>query len=165
MRWAGFDYRLRYIPILNLGLIGRLELLPSLYEQVLMPAAVFQELTHSDCEPKVLAPTSSWVVVAQVRNQAEVNHLCGQLDSGEAEAIVLAEEKGADLLLMDERCGRRIAASRGLGITGLLGVLAEAKQAGLIETVQPLLDDLTQRAGFWIGAHLSAKVLAQVGED
>ena len=152
-------------PILSLGLIGRLDLLASLYEQVLIPPTVYQELTHSDDEPTVLDPTSSWVVVASVRNQVAVNQLCLELDRGEAEAIVLAEERRADLLLMDERRGRRIAASRGLGITGLLGVLVEAKHAELIETVQPLLDDLMQRAGFWIGADLYAKVLAALGED
>lgn len=152
-------------PILNLGLIEQLELLPRLYEQVLIPPAVYRELTRADYEPDLLDPTPPWIVVMPARNQVEVNHLCRQLDRGEAEAIVLAKERQADLLLMDERRGRKIAASRGLGITGLLGVLVEAKQAGLIEMVKPLLDDLMQRAGFWIGGDLYAKVLTELGED
>jgi len=55
-----------------------------------------------------------------------------QLDPGEGEAIVVAAELDAELLLVDEKRGRRIAIDRGLEVTGLLGVLAEAKARGLI---------------------------------
>jgi len=51
-------------------------------------------------------------------------------------------ERGADLLLVDERRGRRIAAAAGLAVMGLLGVVAKAKQAGLITAAKPVIDDL-----------------------
>jgi len=89
------------------------------------------------------------VVAAQ--GQTEVAALREQLDPGEAEAIVLAAELDAKLLLVDEKRGRRIAIDRGLEVTGLLGVLAEARARGLIPKCKPILDDMIRVAGFCIG--------------
>lgn len=152
-------------PILNLALIGRLDLLVSLYRQVLIPPAVARELVRPDSSGLLIHLDSCpWLVVACARDQVRVRQLCAQLDHGEAEAIVLALESRADVLLVDERRGRRLAAAFGLRVIGLLGMLAEAKRMGLVERVKPVLDDLITRAGFWIGAELHAKVLAELGE-
>lgn len=86
------------------------------------------------------------------------------LDPGEAEAIVLAIEHRADLLLVDERRARRTATAAGIRVTGLLGVVARAKQAGLVDLAKPLLDELIETARFWVGADLYAEVLAELGE-
>ena len=64
---------------------------------------------------------------------------------------------------MKER-GRRTATAAGLRVTGLLGVVARAKRAGLIDLVKPVLDELIQVARFWIGPDLYAEVLAELGE-
>lgn len=86
------------------------------------------------------------------------------LDPGEAEAIVLAVERRADLLLMDEKRARRTAAASGIKVTGLIGVVAKAKQAGLIDLAKPVLDELIQVARFWIGPKLYAEVLRVLRE-
>ncbi len=153
-------------PILNLARIGRLQLLPSLYRQVLIPSAVYEELTASkgDLSPSIDLASESWLIVASAKDQKRVQELREDLDIGEAEAIVLAIERGADLLLVDERRGRRTATAAGLTVTGLLGVVARAKRAGLIELGKPVLDDLIQIARFWIGPDLYAEVLAELRE-
>ncbi|HEY5176332.1 MAG TPA: DUF3368 domain-containing protein [Terriglobales bacterium] len=153
-------------PILNLARIGRLELLASLYKQVLIPPAVFGELavSRNAALPGIDMASVSWIIVETPKDQDRVRELRDDLDAGEAEAIVLAVERHAELLLVDERRGRRIAMALGLRITGLLGVLADAKRAGLIESIKPVLDELIQNAKFWIGPELYREVLAELGE-
>ena len=153
-------------PVLNLARIGRLELLPLLYGEVLIPSAVFQELTTSkwDLPPAIDLAALPWLIVATARNQNRVQELREDLDPGEAEAIVLAIERRADLLLVDERRGRRTATAAGLTVTGLLGVVASAKQAGLIDLAKPVLDELIHIARFWIGPELYAIVLGELEE-
>jgi predicted nucleic acid-binding protein len=142
-----------------------LELLASLYEQVLIPPAVLAELSASRGDfPAIDTAPVSWLMLATPRNQGHVLELRENLDAGEAEAIVLAVERQAELLLVDERRGRRIAEALGLRITGLLGVLANAKRAGLIELVRPVLDELIRNARFWIGPDLYKDVLSELGE-
>jgi predicted nucleic acid-binding protein len=153
-------------PVLNLARIGRLDLLPLLYHQVLIPPAVHDELTRSqgDLLPVIELASQAWLTVATANDQKRVQELRDHLDAGEAEAIVLAIERRADLLLVDERRGRSTAKAAGLNITGLLGVLASAKQIGLIDSVKPVLDELIGIARFWIGPDLYAEVLADLGE-
>jgi predicted nucleic acid-binding protein len=146
-------------PILNLSAIGRLDLLKSLYGVIVIPPFVHQELQHNGA--LVEAP---WIKVIAAKGRADVARLREQLDPGEAEAIVLAGELGAELMLIDERKGRKVALDRGLRISGLLGVLAEAKQRGFIPNCRSLLDEMIGEAGFWIGRDLRARFLAEIGE-
>jgi predicted nucleic acid-binding protein len=103
------------------------------------------------------------VVAAQDRKQ--LAELRRQLDPGEAEAIIVAVELRASLILIDEQRGRRVAAERGLGYMGLLGVLAEAKGRGLIPECKPILDGMIEQAGFWIGSDLRSRCLREIGEE
>jgi len=153
-------------PILNLARIGRLELLPALYHQVIIPEAVYEELTVSkaDLPPGIDLSSEPWLTIATPKDQARVQKLREDLDPGEAEAIVLAIERRADLLLVDERRARQIATAAGLTVTGLLGTVARAKLAGLIPLAQPVLDELIQTARFWIGPQLYQEVLKELGE-
>jgi uncharacterized protein len=153
-------------PILNLARIGRLELLPLLYKQVLIPSAVYRELTESgrDLPAAIDFAGESWLIVATATDQNRVQELREKLDPGEAEAIVLAIEHRAGLLLVDERRGRRMAVGAGLKVTGLMGIVASAKRAGMIDRARPVLDELIRVARFWIGPDLYAEVLAELGE-
>jgi predicted nucleic acid-binding protein len=146
-------------PILNLAAVGELHLLRNLYGEVVIPAAVQRELARN-----AILPDLSWIRVVAAQNQTGVTALRDKLDPGEAEAIVVAAELHAGLLLIDERRGRRIAIEFGLQVTGLLGVLAEAKARNLIPRCQQILDDMIRIAGFWIGDELRSQYLRSLGE-
>jgi predicted nucleic acid-binding protein len=87
-----------------------------------------------------------------------------ELDPGEAEAIALAIELKADLLLLDERKGRNIAARLGVRSIGILGILIDAKQNGYVPAVKPIMDRLIQDAGFWIRREVYERVLSSANE-
>ena len=146
-------------PILNLDAVDKLELLRDLYSEIVVPPAVQGELLRNNIR---LDP--SWTRIVSGRDQDEVAALREHLDPGEAEAIVVASELDAQLLLIDEKRGRRIAIDRGLAVTGLLGVLAEAKARGLVAECQPVLDEMIRVAGFWIGDDLRTRYLRGLNE-
>lgn len=144
--------------ISNLITVGRESILRELFGEVMIPPEVRRELLdwHS--------ALPSFVTVIEPRNQTAVAELV-ELDAGEAEAIILADELDADLPLIDERKGRLVASRFGLKSTGLLGVLLEAKRAGLLENLKPVLDELAERAGFRISAAVRSEFLRLAGES
>jgi uncharacterized protein len=155
--------------ITNLAAIQHLQLLPQLYDQVTIPEAVYREL--ADIAPPVPGTlevqTASWLEVRQVVNLEVVERLQVEvrLDPGESFAIALALELNADLLLIDERRGRAEADRLGVRITGLLGVLVEAKQKNLIVAVKPLMDALISTSDFRVSPALYSQILNIVDEE
>ncbi|MFB2770292.1 DUF3368 domain-containing protein [Pelatocladus sp. BLCC-F211] len=154
--------------ITNLAAIDHLHLLPKLYDQVKIPEAVYRELT--DVEPPVPGTlevqSASWIEVKRVVNHNTVERLQREvrLDPGESEAIALALELNADLLLIDERRGRAEADRLGLRIIGLLGILVEAKRQNLIVAVKPLMDALIATSEFRLSPALYNQILEMVDE-
>jgi uncharacterized protein len=153
-------------PVTNLALIGRLDLLEQLYGALMIPDAVWQELVvkgaHLPSAQQI--ERASWLSVRTVTNRELVLSLRQDLDAGEAEAIALAMEMNADLLLIDERIGRESAQHLGVPYMGLIGVLVQCKQRGLIPQVRPIIDALRLQAGFWISDALYQRVLHDAGE-
>lgn len=86
------------------------------------------------------------------------------IHQGEAEAIILALELGANLLLMDEKKGRELALFYNLKVTGLLGILLQAKHQNIINSVKPLIDNLRQKADFRISKILYHAILKEANE-
>jgi uncharacterized protein len=87
-----------------------------------------------------------------------------QLGAGEMEAIALAIELHADVILMDERPGRALANRLGLHATGVLSLLVDAKSRGLVPLVAPLLDQLRDTIDFRMSDVLRSRILADAGE-
>ena len=98
-------------PILNLVAIERLELLKDLYGAIVIPPAVSAELQDNG-----IFFATDWIQLIEPGNRAAVEALRAELDPGESEAIVLAQQLNASLLLIDERLGRRAATQLGLDV-------------------------------------------------
>jgi predicted nucleic acid-binding protein len=124
-------------PISYLVLIGEQEILPVLFGRVFIPSTVFQELQATVAPPPVarwIAHYPNWLEIRATTHAPDVSLF--HLDPGEREAILLAEELAADLLLMDEKAARKEAASRNLPTSGTLGVLDLAAEKGLVDFSQ-----------------------------
>lgn len=154
-------------PINNLAAINQLDLLHQLYGTVVIPEAVYRELTDPDflVAGATEVQTSDWIQTRSISDRTIVDALSNELDPGEAEAISLALEIKAERVLMDERRGRMVADRLNLRYIGILGILVEAKSQGLILAVKPLLNALMNEAGFWIAEPLYRRILQMVGED
>ncbi|MBM3888511.1 MAG: DUF3368 domain-containing protein [Verrucomicrobia bacterium] len=145
-------------PLTSLITIGREHLLERLFGAVYVPEAVQQELISFH------GALPSFLRTASVQHRGRVLQLEGELDRGEAEAIVLAQELMADLILIDEKTGRRVAIREGLNVIGLLGVVTLAKRRGLIPSAREVVDSLRLHAGFHIADDVVAAALRSVGE-
>jgi predicted nucleic acid-binding protein len=111
---------------------------------------------HSELPP--------FLQVHAVANRAAVTVLLPELDQGEAEAIVLAEDLRADALLIDEKRGREIAQHRGLRCLGLAGALLMAKQNQLIPSLTLTLAALEREANFYLDENLRKVLLMRANE-
>ena len=154
-------------PIINLAWIGQLEILHELYGKIYIPKAVWHEIVvQGTGQPGAKeVSNANWVNTCAVDNKLLVLALHQELDAGEAEAIALAIEQKAGLLLMDERLGRETARYFGLNFTGVIGLLIEAKQKGLICSIKEYMDSLRKMAGFHISQPLYLKVLQDQDEQ
>ena len=152
-------------PLIAMARIGQFDLLQSLYGQIYIPPSVRAEVAISgrDRPGAEEVGIASWIHVVDVRDMTAVQLLRERLDASESEAIVLAIQIEAGLLLIDEARGRRLAEARGLHKTGTIGTLIMAKRRGLISAVTPLLDDL-RTSGFRMGVDLYHEALRLAGE-
>lgn len=135
-------------PIISLIKINRLDLLEKLFEEVLIPEAVYRELTTNalfENEPKIVK-TSSFLKTSSVQNRKSLQLLqaVSGLDDGESEAIILADELKSDVLIMDEKKGRKVAEKLGIKITGTVGVLLQSYSENMISSdeIKTYLDQL-----------------------
>ena len=150
--------------ITNLIQLEEIEILKKLFEEIIIPPAVNEEIYQIPSQKPIIESTP-WIKTIPVKDKDLFNKLLDQLDKGEAEAIALSVELKADLLLIDEKKGRKIATEYGIKITGLIGILIEAKHAKIINKVKPLLDKLIYEIGFRINPKLYNRVLSIVDED
>ena len=126
-------------PINYLVLIGHIGVLPILFEKVVMPVAVLDELADLDAPPSVrawIADPPFWIEVREAPAFSD-DDLLASLDDGERAAITLAAAHRAELLLlMDDREGVLVARQKGLAVTGTIGVLDMAAQRGLLDLAE-----------------------------
>jgi len=149
------DYKVVFnsSPIINLYKIDKLDLIRQLYGTVYIPFAVFEEIVLSSFEDqanKIKSLVDSGVIkVMNVSNPLLTKTLADKLDKGESEAIVLALEMKADLLILDETEARKFADLYEISKTGFIGILLSAYKKDLVNDVFALIQKAIDY-GFWI---------------
>ena len=153
-------------PITALLHLQQIHLLGSLYGPVFIPVSVANELNSlisfgfniSFLEDK------EKYIIRQAADTDLIKMLSVHIDAGEAEAIALAKELNADLLLIDEKLGKQYAEAEHIYCKGVVGILIEAKHQGLVPMVKPLLDDLIQQLKFRLSDKIYQLALQKAGE-
>jgi predicted nucleic acid-binding protein len=154
-------------PLILYAAVGRLELLHQLFGEVVVPPAVWSEVTSGGVGRPGAQEVAgaSWIREQSPLRSPAAHGLPGDLDAGEAEAIALAlEATDPVVVLIDDRDGRRTATERGLTVVGSAGILVLAKRRGLLAAVRPVLDQL-RAAGLYLGEPVYGSVLQEAGES
>jgi predicted nucleic acid-binding protein len=144
-------------PINYLLLINQIALLPHLFQQIIIPDIVRDEMLDPDAPPILqdwITNPPSWLTVQPV---PVLDTTLNTLDPGEQAAITLAQILPADLLIIDERMGRRIAEERGIAIIGTLGILDDAADQGLINLAEAIAQ--LQQTNFRVSRRLIQALL------
>jgi predicted nucleic acid-binding protein len=149
-------------PIISLASIGRLDILEKLFGNVMIPEAVYQEIKAKPGYGYEQVD-GAFIEVRAIQGLLYKDFLLTQLDSGEAETIILAKEVNADFVIIDENLGYRIANNAGLTAVRTLSLLLKAKEKGHIEQVKPLLDEMITK-GRWYSSAVYRAFLEKAGE-
>jgi hypothetical protein len=143
-------------PIVALDHLGELDLLRKIFgSAILIPPAASRELAG-----RVLP---EWFEVRELRQPLSARALGAFLGAGESEALALALEAEADLVLLDDKAARRVATQLRLTVVGTLGLMLKAKEVGLIPSIRPKLEAL-RSLPFHISPHLQEDILTQARE-
>lgn len=153
-------------PIINLATIGQLDLLRQFFTEIHITQAVWRETVLEGEGKKGVSEIKSakWIKIVNVKETPFLQLLKKDLDIGEAETIAYALESKKALVLLDEAEAREIADFYGIEKTGVVGILIRAKLEGKLSLLKPVLDELREKAGFWVKDSLYQDALKAVGE-
>lgn len=133
-------------PLIELSKIGQLDLLSAVYRSILIPEEVYVEVVVNGTGKPGAAEVENadWIICQPVtdKEQVIILHNSVPIGLGECGTIVLAQEIGAEKVIIDDRVARHVAISRNLSVIGTIGVLRIAKARHIIQAVKPILDDL-----------------------
>ena len=148
--------------ISNLFKLEKLHYLKAIFQSLIIPTEVNNELLTLKEFGFNLEEieNSDWISVRTVEKTQLYFELSGRLDLGETEAIVLSQQMGTDFLIMDEKKGRIEAEKLGIKTVGILGILIQCRRAGIISNLKAEMDDLIEKAGFWISEDLYQEIIS-----
>ena len=152
-------------PLIFYARIGRLDILQALFDEVIVPPAVWWEVVTSgrDRAGSIEVADAHWIRESPIRSVRRW-HLLESLDPGEREAIALVLSLETKVpIILDDRRARRVAHDLGLYIIGSAGVVARAKDVGLVASIRPMLADL-QAAGLFLSDNAARRLLESAGE-
>ncbi len=151
-------------PLISLAIIDRLDILPLLYQRVVVPPAVWHEVTvkgkgmpGADAVARL-----SWLEIGKPEPQV-LQPLSILVDPGEAEVIALAQSVADSIVLLDDSQARRVAERFDIPRIGTLGVLRRAKKQGLVTAIRPHIEQLRAH-NIYMSDRLVEAVLQDVGE-
>jgi len=151
-------------PWISLSLCGRIDVLKDLYDKILIPPAVREEITaggKSQIGVQELE-SATWLQTVEIKDSDKVS-LLHELDRGEAEVIILAKEQTVAEVIIDEKVARMQALVLGLEVVGTLGLLLRAKKCGFINEIRPLIDKILE-GGIYIHGDIIHGILREAGE-
>lgn len=151
-------------PLIGLARIGQLGLLPRLARRIVVPQAVWAEVTsaRNDAPGASQVAAQPWIEVLEADRQI-VASLLIMVGQGEAEAIALAQREPSSVLLLDDLRARKLACRLGLRRMGTVALLGQAKREQMIPKLKPALDALVAN-GIYLRPELIAAALQEVGE-
>lgn len=151
-------------PIISLLKIGKLSILKDLYKSIIIPKEVFNEIENGKNKSYYINLLEiEWIEIKEIKDKKSLSYFL-DLDKGEAETIILANEINADLVIIDEKLARYHAKHANLKVTGTLGVLLKAKRKGKIKSIKTLLNELKEK-GIWLNDKLVERVLKLANEN
>lgn len=153
-------------PLIALARIGRLDLLPKVVEQVLVPHTVAAECTRDPDKPGArairMALQSGLLRETADPDATALAAALAQADPGELAAIALAAALPAPVLI-DDAIARRIARAHGVQVIGTAGVLLKARKTGAVKRIAPLLAQMRAN-GYFLSDALIEEILRRSGE-
>ena len=151
-------------PLIFLAKINRLDLLNKLFDEVIIPKAVYEEAVLNGKRDKTeIIKNLNWIKVEEVKNRRLINFLMNFLDYGESEVIAYAVENNIDLVVLDDKDARKIAREFDLKVIGTLGILIISKKKGYINELKPIIEKLVDN-NFRISEKLLRRILEEVNE-
>ena len=137
-------------PLIALAKANKLEILKEMYEHIIIPEAVYREVTEKDdVAAQRIEAAREWIEVRKVDSNLDRRMYKAKLHDGEVEVMLLAQEIGADAVVIDDGAARKTAEYLELPLTGTLGVMIKAKQRGLLEAVMPVVQQMEQNGIFF----------------
>lgn len=153
-------------PLIALCHVGQLDVLKKIYGEISIPQAVYRELAEkkeSICKKQV-DDSLDWIHVEKIENQMAKAMFKTQLHDGEVEVMILAKEKNADIIIIDDANAKKHAKYLKLPVTGTIGVLIRAKKQGYISELKPILQGMIDK-NIYISEKLMRLCLEQVNEE
>jgi predicted nucleic acid-binding protein len=127
-------------PLIALSLLERLDLLREMFDEVIVPTTVYDEVTIAGASRPgaALIAQADWLQIVSPSTEPTIEPMLLGLDAGEIDVLLLAREIAPDWVVIDERQGRRVAQAMNLPVKGTLGILLAAVLAGLISKDEAL---------------------------
>ena len=149
-------------PLIALSSVDRLDLMQSLFDTIIIPVAVRDEVMVTAAKNAMKLPP--FIRVEPVAAELPVRFLKMNLHPGESESIALALERGAHGIILDDKQAREIAAELGIKVIGTLGLLILAKRKGFLAEVRPIMAQIIERVNFRIAPSVLNRALTLMGE-